>query len=223
LVWVAYKILRLALELKSCPTRNVIQAFKKAQVHSLSDQIMNQVSSISPSRSAQNLWIIHGVSFDMTDFVYRHPGGVEAIELGRGRDCTALFESYHPFTDRHWKILDKYRTLDTNIQKLRKVSTDPFYEVLKERAFDALNRNGVDPITQRCATYGRAAYYFAISVSVLISAFYHVKVSSGRTHLSLCHILKSSAKTSICVFSAGIHSWIFGFCCLWMVSRCFRP
>ena len=28
-------------------------------------------------------------------FISRHPGGASAIELGRGRDCTALFEAYH--------------------------------------------------------------------------------------------------------------------------------
>ena len=43
-------------------------------------------------------WLIHGHEYDLNDFVRRHPGGKEAILLGRGRDCTALFESYHSFT-----------------------------------------------------------------------------------------------------------------------------
>lgn len=30
----------------------------------------------------------------------RHPGGVDAIRLGQGRNCTELFESYHSLTDK---------------------------------------------------------------------------------------------------------------------------
>ena len=46
-------------------------------------------------------WTIHGHDYDLDDFVEQHPGGKEAILLGKGRDCTALFESYHPFTNLH--------------------------------------------------------------------------------------------------------------------------
>ena len=33
--------------------------------------------------------------YDVTEFVSRHPGGVDQIMLGAGRDATQLFESYH--------------------------------------------------------------------------------------------------------------------------------
>jgi hypothetical protein len=46
-------------------------------------------------------WLIHGQEYDLSDFVDRHPGGKESILLGRGRDCTAMFESYHAFTNQH--------------------------------------------------------------------------------------------------------------------------
>ena len=61
------------------------------------DQNTDKTRVISPS----DVWTIHGQDYDLSDFVNRHPGGKEAILLGRGRDCTALFESYHPFTDQH--------------------------------------------------------------------------------------------------------------------------
>ncbi len=32
----------------------------------------------------------------MSEFVARHPGGMEQIMMGAGRDVTQLFESYHP-------------------------------------------------------------------------------------------------------------------------------
>jgi len=34
----------------------------------------------------------------VSSFVDRHPGGVEQILIGAGRDITQLFESYHPFS-----------------------------------------------------------------------------------------------------------------------------
>lgn len=33
----------------------------------------------------------------MSGFVARHPGGMEQIMMGAGRDVTQLFESYHSF------------------------------------------------------------------------------------------------------------------------------
>ena len=37
-----------------------------------------------------------------------HPGGADALVLVRGRDCTALFESYHAFTDKPRQVLPKF-------------------------------------------------------------------------------------------------------------------
>ena len=61
----------------------------------------------------ERMWLIHGQEYDLSDFVDRHPGGKESILLGRGRDCTAMFESYHAFTNQHrcvvqalsWRLL----------------------------------------------------------------------------------------------------------------------
>ena len=66
--------------------------------------VRTQLSDVAmeKSNSSQDLWWIHGNGYDLKDFVDRHPGGVEAILLGKGRDCTALVESYHPFSTRHW-------------------------------------------------------------------------------------------------------------------------
>lgn len=36
-----------------------------------------------------------GVAYDLTEFVNKHPAGSWLINLSLGRDCTALFESYH--------------------------------------------------------------------------------------------------------------------------------
>ncbi len=59
-------------------------------------------------RDPKDLWILHGQAYDFTDFVKHHPAGEKAILLGKGRDCTVLFESYHTNLPSS-KILDKYR------------------------------------------------------------------------------------------------------------------
>lgn len=71
-----------------------------------------------------NLWHIHGHSYDLSQFVHKHPGGQLAILSGKGRDCTALFESYHPWNDKHRKVLGAYGP--------KPPPCDPFYEELKE-------------------------------------------------------------------------------------------
>ena len=41
-------------------------------------------------------WTVYrGVAYDLTAFIDAHPAGNWLIQLGLGRDCTALFESYH--------------------------------------------------------------------------------------------------------------------------------
>jgi hypothetical protein len=183
LVWISYKICSLLWEIK-CSIGNSahIVPMKSTKVVGQScereaNQIVCSAAPESPcSDSRNNLWMIHGVNFDLSDFVHRHPGGIEAIELGRGRDCTALFESYHPFTDKHWEILEKYKTSDVDIKKLKAASVDEFYEALKRGAIAALEANGVNPRTERCASLGRSIYYMFIFVCLVISAYYHTKV-----------------------------------------------
>jgi len=70
-----------------------------------------------------NMWYIHGNNYDLTKFVDKHPGGRLALLTGKGRDCTALFESYHPWNDKHRKVLAAYGP--------KPPPPDPFYEEIK--------------------------------------------------------------------------------------------
>ena len=46
------------------------------------------------------MWNIYGKKYDLTNFAKYHPGGSEIIEKMRDMtDCTALFETYHAFSD----------------------------------------------------------------------------------------------------------------------------
>ena len=79
-----------------------------------------------------NIWTIYGRQFDMRKFIEKHPGGKEAINLGRGRDCTYLVESYHPHSDKVWNILKKYEVnKKQGIDEENWPPQDPFYNDIK--------------------------------------------------------------------------------------------
>jgi cytochrome b involved in lipid metabolism len=65
-----------------------------------------------------NLWVIHGQYYDLSSFVDRHPGGKEMILLGKGRDCTEMFESIHALSKVSvHKLLEKYRVQVRSLAK----------------------------------------------------------------------------------------------------------
>jgi cytochrome b involved in lipid metabolism len=122
----------------------------------------------------KNLWWIHGNGYDLHDFVERHPGGREAIMLGKGRDCTALVESYHAFSSGLTKILEKYLVAERN-KKAPQV--DFFYSLLKERVIVELKAQGLDPQADRGAGWGRTMYYGVVILALLTTGYLHaVKV-----------------------------------------------
>jgi hypothetical protein len=55
--------------------------------------------------------------------------------------------------------------------------SDPFYDALKSRVSQRLLECGINPEEDRCATWGRCAYYSVILVFLIISAYYHVKAN----------------------------------------------
>ena len=64
-----------------------------------------------------NIWTIHNKRYDMRAFVDQHPGGKRMIELGMGRNCTELFETYHSLSDmsKIKKILAKFYVEDASV------------------------------------------------------------------------------------------------------------
>lgn len=43
-----------------------------------------------------------------SEWLEKHPGGKEMILLHAGRECTYTFDSYHPFSEKSSKILEKF-------------------------------------------------------------------------------------------------------------------
>jgi hypothetical protein len=124
------------------------------------------------------LWTIHGALYDLEEFVSRHPGGRQTILLGQGRDCTALFESYHAFSKQHRNVLERYLFSKPQALSVTVTSKDDyFYNVIKERVTAVLKEKGIHPVTHRGATPARAAYYFFIFCCCVTTGYWHLKVS----------------------------------------------
>jgi len=71
---------------------------------------------------------IHGKYYDLTGF--QHPGGPVALLHASGREATALFESYHPFTRDHaYAVLQKFEVEEGSFNKTNRfLETDLFGE-----------------------------------------------------------------------------------------------
>lgn len=84
----------------------------------------------------RHLWKIHGQLYDFADFMGHHPGGEDWIVMGRGRDCTELFESVHCLSNRNIaSLLDKYRceVQPENREEIFSWEEDGFYRTLVRR------------------------------------------------------------------------------------------
>lgn len=87
---------------------------------------------------------VRGKVYDVSSFVERHPGGVDQIMLGAGRDVTQLFESYHSVDT--YKVLEKYYVgvlIDNELPVFP--SPSKFYPTLKRRVQDHFKASNTDP------------------------------------------------------------------------------
>lgn len=61
------------------------------------------------TRTMEQTWIIHNKAYNLEPYMKNHPGGSHMLAIGRGRDCTELYESVHSMSDKHLQaILQKY-------------------------------------------------------------------------------------------------------------------
>ena len=76
-----------------------------------------------PQIMCESVWLIHGKLYDLDAWAAHHPGGAHALDLGRNRDCTGLFESYHVFVDRD--VLEKMlQRFEIKPERVRSSSID---------------------------------------------------------------------------------------------------
>lgn len=110
-----------------------------------SGQYQVGATEVARSRSMDDpaldsLWTVHNRRYDLNDFVARHPGGIDAISLGKGRNCTELFESYHSLANEKLvrAVLARYyvedaKPHDADFQNLFEWQDTPFFDMLKAR------------------------------------------------------------------------------------------
>ena len=66
--------------------------------------------------NAEGLWRVHDKLYDLTDFVQRHPGGAEWLEMTKGIDITEQFETHH-ITGKAEQLLTKFYIRDAALPR----------------------------------------------------------------------------------------------------------
>ncbi|XP_058451332.1 cytochrome b5-related protein-like [Malaya genurostris] len=96
---------------------------------------------------AEGLWRIHDSLYDLTDFVERHPGGRDWIQLTKGTDITEMFETHH-ITTKAENLLPKFRVREATQPRNVRITfkNDGFYRTLKRRVRDKLPELDKSPI-----------------------------------------------------------------------------
>jgi|JI10StandDraft_1071094.scaffolds.fasta_scaffold884777_1 cytochrome-b5 reductase len=72
-----------------------------AKSHMVDDphSVYYTMEEVSKHKTVDDVWTVHlGMVYDITDYARVHPGG-KKIMLGAGKDCTELFNKYHPWVN----------------------------------------------------------------------------------------------------------------------------
>ncbi|KOB71313.1 Desaturase [Operophtera brumata] len=90
---------------------------------------------------AEGLWRVHDGIYDLNDFIQRHPGGAEWLELSKGTDITEAFESHH-LNPTVRKMLDKFyvREAKTPRNSPFTFKEDGFYSSLRAAVYEELKK-----------------------------------------------------------------------------------
>ena len=90
--------------------------------------------------NAESLWRVHDKLYDLTDFIKRHPGGSQWLEITKGVDITEQFESHH-ISDVAEKTLPKFYVRDAKLPRNYRITFHPdgFYKTLKRRVASKLS------------------------------------------------------------------------------------
>lgn len=72
------------------------------------ESIVYTAEEVAAHDSDKDCWTVYeGRVYDITEYAKVHPGG-RKIFLGKGKDCTELFQQYHPWVNCH-AMLAKYQ------------------------------------------------------------------------------------------------------------------
>ena len=91
-----------------------------------------------------NKWYLYNKTYDLTNFMDKHPGGKTILELTKNEnDITATFESYHSFANikNICQILETYKISNDGKKQMYTFKDNDFYDVCKKRVKKYLNNN----------------------------------------------------------------------------------
>jgi len=126
---------------------------------------------MAPTTQKPEYWYINNKAYNFSEF--EHPGGPIALALGRGRDATQLFNSYHPFSNKADAMLKKYEVVpdlpqvDGKVQLFDWSTESAFYTELRTEVKKVLGNNTK-------ATFERWMQIFVLGVIALMTAYYFV-------------------------------------------------
>ena len=106
-------------------------------------RISNPNNSNNPNNPDDLELNIHGNIYNLTNF--NHPGGRDILELCRNEpDCTALFESYHAFSNMNKikSIMKKYEVRPSKTGCIFTFEEDGFYNTCKSRVRNYFSKTG---------------------------------------------------------------------------------
>lgn len=88
---------------------------------------------------AEGLWRVHDKLYDLVNFVQRHPGGRDWLELTQGTDITELFETHH-IRGKAELLLQNFYVREAKLPRNFKLTffDDGFYKTLRRKAADQL-------------------------------------------------------------------------------------
>eukprot|EP00455_Lapot_gusevi_P009201 TRINITY_DN1410_c0_g1_i3.p2 TRINITY_DN1410_c0_g1~~TRINITY_DN1410_c0_g1_i3.p2 ORF type:complete len:448 (+),score=165.22 TRINITY_DN1410_c0_g1_i3:110-1453(+) len=103
---------------------------------------------VAKHNSAESAWIyIENKVYDITKWLDEHPGGKDVLLLVAGRDCTNLFESYHPFSSKPHAVLKTYYIgdLEGDPEYMQYKTDSGFYRDLRREVGEYFKQTGKDP------------------------------------------------------------------------------
>lgn len=101
---------------------------------------------VAKHNTPDSCWCYIGTKvYDITSWLDRHPGGRQVLLLAAGRDCTDLFISYHPFTEKPAQLLGKYCIGQVTTTEFPQYQPDSgFYKELRQQVAQYFQENKLD-------------------------------------------------------------------------------
>ena len=145
------------------------------------------------------MWNIYGKKYDLSNFIENHPGGSEILIKTKGLDdCTALFESYHAFSNIESirKSLNKYEIVETDNTSTKESEHDftTYHKLIEKVKTVYPNRESIKAST---------SWYLWNTSSILLYIYVISLINSIQYTFLKCFfsVIASSIDTSIFLFN----------------------